>query len=265
MSRSGPDYTIAVVDRALDVLEALAESDDPLGATEIARSIGSTKSSVYRILATLEGRGYIVKDVSSVQYRLGTRLTYLGQRALEGFDLRQRARPYLEELNRKFNETVNLGVLDGHEVAYIDMIESDHELRMAAHLGSRDPAYSTSIGKAILAYIPADELQAHLPAHLQPRTKRTITDVELLRRELDQIRISGVAEDRGENEEGARCFGSPVLDHTGFPVAAVSVSVPLIRLNDLRSRDIADAVRSAALRITSRIGGRESESLVAAK
>jgi DNA-binding IclR family transcriptional regulator len=264
MTRSSPDYTIAVVDRALDVLEALAAADGPVGVSEIARSIHSTKSAVYRILATLERRGYIVRDGPAVHYHLGTRLTYLGQRALEGLDLRQRARPFLEELHRAFNETVNLGVLDGIEIAYIDMVESDYGLRMAAELGSRDPAYSTSLGKAILAFLPPDEVSKHLPSLLLPRTSRTITDLTTLLRELERIRNSGVAEDRGENEDGARCFGAPILDHRGYPIAAISVAAPESRLDDRRSADVVQAVKATASDITQRIGGRQPEAAATA-
>ena len=250
MSRTAPDYTIAVLDRSLDVLEALAVSDVPLGVTDIARSINSTKSAVYRILATLESRGYIVKGASAVNYRLGTRLTFLGQRALEGFDLRAHVRPSLEELHRRFNETVNLGVLDGHEIAYIDMVESDHGLRMAAQLGGRDPAYATSLGKAILAFLPVVERARHLPPVLIPRTNRTITDSQAFLDELERIREEGISEDLGENEAGAHCFGAPILDHRDFPIAAISVSAPDSRLDELRSRDIAQTVKETAHEIS---------------
>ncbi len=255
MSRPTPDYTIAVLDRSLDVLEALASSDVPLGVTEIARSIDSTKSAVYRILATLETRGYIVRGGSTANYRLGTRLTYLGQRALEGFDLREHARPSLEELHRRFNETVNLGVLDGQEIAYIDMVESDHGLRMAAQLGGRDPAYATALGKAILAFLPVEERSRHLPPTLIPRTAWTITDIAAFRDELERIRETGIAEDRGENEAGAHCFGSPILDHRGLPIAAISVSAPDSRVDELRSHDIARTVKETAHEISLQLGG----------
>ena len=263
MSRTRPDYTIAVLDRALDVLEALADSESSIRASELARSIGSSKSAVYRIMSTLERRGYVGKDGETMRYRLGARLTYLGQRALEGLDLYDVARPLLEELSHQFNETVNLGVLVDCEISYIDMVESDHGLRMAAHLGGHDPAYSTSLGKAILAYLSPDVLTAHVPATLSPRTDRTITNTTRLRAELAQIRKLGYAEDCGENEEGAHCFGAPILDHTGYPIAAISVSAPDSRLDDVRSMEIAKAVRVTAGAISALMGGRQYEKSVA--
>jgi DNA-binding IclR family transcriptional regulator len=160
--RSGPDYSIAVLDRALDVLEALADGSEPLGVTELARRVGATKSAAYRILANLERRGYVSKDAATARYSLGTRLAYLGQRSLGTFDLRQVAHPVMEDLHRRFHETVNLGVMEGDEVVYIDMVESHHGLRMAARVGARDYVHATALGKAMLAFQPPEGRQRRL-------------------------------------------------------------------------------------------------------
>ena len=256
MARQAPDYTIAVLGRALDLLEALAKADTPLGATELARRVGTTKSAAYRILANLEARGYVAKEPVAARYVLGTHLAYLGQRSLSTIDLRQAARPSLEELHGRFQETVNLGVLDGEEVVYIDMVESPQGLRMAAHVGARDCAHSTSLGKAILAFLPEPRRDRLLRGPLPARTDRTITDSAALRAELERIRAAGVAEDRGENEVGARCFGAPIFDHTGEPTAALSVSAPESRLGDTRSAEVAAALRAAADDVSRRLGGR---------
>lgn len=251
-----PDYSIAVVARTLDVLEALAASPEPLGVTELAARLGTTKSAAYRILATLEQRGYIAKDPLNARYRLGVRLAFLGQQALEGFDLRQEARPLLEGLHGRFQETVNLGVRDGREIVYIDMIESSHGLRMAARLGGRDPISTTALGKAILAHLPVAERERLLEPPLPARTPATLTDPAALAAELVRIRQRGVAEDRGENEPGSRCLGAPIFNHQGAVIAAISLSAPDTRLDD----DLADAagveLKAAASAITNRIGGK---------
>lgn len=257
MTRESPDYTIAVVGRALDILEALASSDVPLGASDVARRAGATKSAAYRLLATLEQRGYVVKDPITAHYRLGTRLAYLGQRSLSTLDLRQVARPLLEALRQRYHETVNLGVADGDggQIAYIDMLESDQGLRMAAHLGGRDDMHCTALGKAILANLPAERREQILARPLARHTPATLTDPAALRAELERVRARGVAEDRGENEPGARCVAAPVFDHTGAVVAALSVSAPASRLDDARAAEIARAARDAACEITRRLGG----------
>lgn len=253
--RLTPDYTIAVIDRALDVLETLADGATPLGVTEIARRVGATKSAAYRILANLERRGYVSKDAATTRYSLGTRLAYLGQRSLGTFDLRGIARPVLEDLHRRFSETVNLGVLEGGEVVYIDMIESNHGLRMAARVGARDFVHSTSLGKAILAFQPSEVIHRRLAGPLPRCTERTITDPDALRAELVRVRDRGYAEDHAENELGARCIGAPIFDHSGAVIAAISVSSPESRLDDTRAANVATAVTSSAQDITDRIGG----------
>jgi DNA-binding MarR family transcriptional regulator len=125
MTSAAPDYSIAVVVRTLDLLETLAAASAPLGPTELAARLGTTKSAAHRILATLELRGYMRKDPATARYRLGTRLAYLSERSLAALDLRRAARAALESLYQRFHETVNLGVREGQEIVYIDMIESD--------------------------------------------------------------------------------------------------------------------------------------------
>jgi len=259
MRKGTRDYGIAVVRRALDILEALAQTPRPLGPTELARRVGTTPSAAFRVLKTFEERGYVARDSVSGQYRLGTRLAYLGERSTGTLDLRHVARPVLEELHRRFRETVNLAVLDNDHIVYIDMIESDHELRMAARVGARDHPYSTSLGKAILAYLPEPELERYLQRPLPRRTPHTITDPVALRAELERVRASGVAEDHEENEEGACCVGAPVFDHQGRVVAAISVSGPTVRLVGPRIEEMRVAVKEAALAITRAIGGRVPE------
>lgn len=252
----GPDYSIAVVDRTLDLLEALADSDGPLGVTELARRVGATKSAAYRILANLERRGYVAKDATTTRYAPGTRLAYLGRRSLGAGDLAHVARPVLEDLHARFEETVNLGVLEGDEVVYIDMVESTHGLRMSARVGARDASHSTSLGKAMLAFLPAGEIDRRLERPLAARTANTITDPSRLREELARVRVRGVAEDLAENEVGARCLGAPIFDHRGAVIAAISVSAPASRLDDVRAAALALAVEAAAEEVTRRAGGR---------
>jgi IclR family acetate operon transcriptional repressor len=258
--RDAPDYSIAVLDRALDLLEALAESPAgaPLGVSEVARRAGVTKSAAFRILANLERRGYVAKDPVNARYTLGMHLVYLGERSLGAIDLRAAARPALEALQQRFGETVNLGVREGAEVVYVDMIESSHGLRMAAHVGGRDYLHSTALGKAILAFLlsPERDHLLHAPAGLPARTDRTITDPVKLRLELERVHERGIAEDRDENEVGARCLGAPIFDHRGVVVGAISVSAPDSRLDDARAAEVAAAVREGAAAVTWRLGGR---------
>lgn len=255
MTTAERSYSIAVVGRTLDVLEALGDAHEPLGTTDFARQLGMTKSAVFRILVTLEERGYVTKDPVTARYTLGPRLASLGERALSGIELRQIARPVMERLHAEFGETVNLGVLEGSEIIYIDMVESTHGLRMSARIGSRHPAHSTALGKAILAYLPEEQLDATLSGKLAARTSHTITKPTTLREQLRAVRERGVSEEFGENEEGARCLGVALFDLHGLPTAALSVSAPDTRIDDARSAEIAQALRDASHDITKAIGG----------
>ena len=253
---SGNNYRIAVVDRTFDLLEALESARGPLGVSDLAREIGATKSAVFRILANLERRGYVVRDPLSSKYQLGGRLAQLGHQALKSIDIRSRARPVLEDLHQQFNETVNLGMLVESTISYVDMIESDQGLRMSAQVGATDEMHSTALGKAILSFLPETERDRILSRPLVRRTSRTMTDPDILRAELARIRSDGVAEDQGENEDGAHCFGAPIFDYQGNVIAAVSVSSPDSRLYGERLTMVVDAVRAAAIEITANIGGR---------
>lgn len=252
---SANEYRIAVVDRTLDLIEAIAAASEPVGVTELAKEIGATKSAVFRILVNLERRGYITRDPVTSKCQLGGQFVHLGYQATRSIDLRARARPVLEDLHARFNETVNLGILVGDHISYVDMIESDHGLRMAATIGGIEPMHSTSLGKAVLSFLPDGERETILARPLARITERTITDPELLRADLARIRASGISEDRGENEIGARCFGSPIFNHRGKVIAAVSVSSPESRFDVVRFDEIPRAVREAAMSITAAIGG----------
>lgn len=249
------EYRIAVVDRTLDLIEAIAAASEPVGVTELAREIGATKSAVFRILVNLERRGYVTRDPVTSKCQLGGQLVHLGYQATKTIDLRVRARPVLEDLHARFNETVNLGILVGDHISYVDMIESDHGLRMSATIGGTEPMHSTSLGKAVLSFLPDHERENILTRPLVRITERTITDPDLLRADLARIRATGISEDRGENEIGARCFGSPIFNHRGKVIAAVSVSSPESRFDVVRFDEIPRAVREAAMAITAAIGG----------
>lgn len=255
MNGHEPDYHIAVLSRALDLLDVLAETVDPLTATEIARRLGATKSATFRILINLERRGYVRKDPATSRYTLGTRLISLGNRARSDSSLLQLAHSHLERLSTQFQETANLGVLDDSEVLYVDIVESPHDLRMAARIGARDKAHSTALGKAMLAFLSEDELARYLHSRLESRTPLTITDPQHLRTELNQIRTTGVSTEFSENEQHARCIGAPIFAHAGQVCAAISVSGPASRIDDATVVEIETALVVTAHELTTELGG----------
>ena len=248
------EYDVAVLGKALDLLEALADGGE-LGLTDLSRRGHVHKTSAYRILTTLERRGYVLKDKEDRTYAPGPKLLAVSAAFVSGLGLVQVARPVLEAVHAEFGETVNLGVLNDRRVLYIDMLESTQGLRMAARVGAEDALHSTALGKAILVCMSPEELKPLLAGYKwERRTRRTITTVETLQRELARVRQRGYAIDDEENETGARCVGVPIRDRDGRPIAALSVSGPASRLPYPILKRIGKRLKAAAQEIAHRMG-----------
>ena len=245
-------YVVKPVFKALQVLIALGDEHRPLTLTEICHRVRLPKTTVFRYLQTLAHCGFVTHDRQEDMYHLGARLFELGQLAGQQLRIRDVALPVMAALRDRFNETVNLGILDGHDVVYVEMVESHHSLRMQATLGSRDPAYSTALGKAMLAFM--DEPERHLPARLMPRTVFTLHTRASVMKALAAAREQGYAIDDQENEDGARCIGAPIFEYPGRVTAAISVSAPASRLVREQVAEVAAAVRDAAALISRQLG-----------
>jgi IclR family acetate operon transcriptional repressor len=245
-------YVVKPVFKALQVLIALGDERRPLTLTEICHRVRLPKTTVFRYLQTLAQCGFVTHDRQEDMYHLGARLFELGQLAGQQLRIRDVALPIMVGLRDRFNETVNLGILDSFDVVYVEMVESHHSLRMQATLGSRDPAYSTALGKAILAFI--DEPARHLPARLMPRTVFTLHTRAAVMQALGLAQKQGYALDDQENEDGARCVGAPIFEYPGRVIAAISVSAPASRLGREQVDEVAAAVREAAAAISRQLG-----------
>lgn len=248
------NYIVKPVYKALQVLQCLGQEGRELGLTEICHRVQLPKTTVFRYLYTLERCGFVAHNPETDLYRLGLRVFELGQLAGDQLQLRELARPFMQKLRDRFNETVNLGILDNEEIVYVDMIESHHSLRMRATLGSRDPVYSTALGKAMLAFMPEAQRKEHVPSQLAARTPNTVTSLATLEAELERTRQRGFSFDDEENENGARCIGAPIFDHTGRVAAAVSVSGPSSRFSEDLQPAIADGVIETAAAISQKLG-----------
>lgn len=248
------NYIVQPVYKALQVLRCLGDERRELALSEICYRVDLPKTTVFRYLQTLCACGFVSHDPNTDLYRIGLRVWELGQLVHEPLRIREVALPAMRDLRDRFNETVNLGVLDGIEVVYLEITESRRSLRMQAQLGGRDPIYSTALGKAVLALKPEDQWPAHLPAVLAPRTERTLTSLGRLRQDLAQVRERGFAFDDEENEEGARCIAAPIVNHAGQAMAAVSLASPAGRMPDRLLPKAAAAVKATAAAISERLG-----------
>lgn len=249
--------SLRAVERAADVLCALAQGGGPVGVRELSARMGISKSSVHRIMVSLESRGFVELEPSTGRYRLGVRAMEVGIAALDQMELHGVCRPFLEDLLRRTNETVNLAILDEEEaqVIYLAKLEPPQSIRINTRLGARRPAHSTALGKALLAELAPARLATIL--HRRPLarlTERTIVDPAELTRHLAESRARGYTVDDEEFELGIICVASPVWDRHGSPLAAISVSAPSFRTPAERVAELGGLVRTAAREISRRFG-----------
>lgn len=224
-SVDGGPYAVRAVLRVIDILELLEDSPLGAGLGKVTAATGLPKSSAYRYLATLESRGLVERDVAGNYYLARA---FMPARTRQLDRLAARARPLLEELRDRFGETLNLGVIDGLRVSYLEIVESPRAMRLQARKGDRDPIHSTALGKAIAASLSDDRIREILRAEGMPAlTSQTITDPDRYLAEIHKARKRGYALDNGENEEGGRCVAVPLSD-TPAPTA-VSLSAPAVR------------------------------------
>jgi DNA-binding IclR family transcriptional regulator len=241
--------------KGLLVLELLAEHGS-LTMTEIQRRGGLNKTMAFRLLRSLREQGYLRHDPVTHRFSLALKLLELGGAVAAQLDIVSVGQPLIDDLRQTFQETINLGIVDDRHVVYVAMAESSRRgLRMASHVGGRDHLHSTSIGKAILAFLPEDQrddLLLDLPQ--TGLTLRTITDPARLRADLAQTQQRGYAIDDEENETGARCVGVPILDGHGLPLAGLSISGPSSRIDGEQVPVMAARLWETSLEISRRLG-----------
>lgn len=241
---------VAVLEKALDLLEALA-AEPNLGLSELSDRTGVGKTSSYRVLNTLELRSFVAKDPTTRKYRPGSKLVALSATVVASLDILRLSRPFLESVHQQTGETVNLGVLDGDRVLYIDVIESSHGLRIFSSVGRRSLIHCTALGKALLCGLdPTDARRLIERLELPAKTRRTITHVEALIAEIAACRERGMAVDDEEDELGGRCIAAPIWGPEGVAVAAISVSGPVPRIGHDKVDEIGHIVKTAAAEVS---------------
>lgn len=244
---------VGVLTKTFRIIEALQNSPSPLTLKEISEQTAINKSTALRFLTHLETERYVTRN-SKGGYSVGDKLPQLGARSTFQVNLREAAQALLRELWRITQETVNLGVLDGLEVVYLDCLESPQSFRLVANAGTRAVAYRTALGKAMLAHFPAERRKAIIESlGFRAFTPKTITSPERFRSELEKVRKRGYAIDDEESVLGVRCLAAPVLNVEREAVAAVSISGPTARMTDDKLPEFAAAVCAAARQISFRL------------
>jgi DNA-binding IclR family transcriptional regulator len=244
--------------RAIGVLDALVTptaAGKAVPLAQLAVLTGLSKPTLLRLLDALSDCGLVCRTADG--YALGLRTLTYGEAYLAGTDLPRVARPALTELAAQTGETAHLVVFDEPEVIYIDKVDSSSAVRMHSRIGHHAPAYCTSVGKALLAWLPDDVVTRVLAQPLQRRTPNTLTDPKLLRNDLELTRQRGWALDNVENELEIRCVGAPIIGRGGAAIAACSVSGPDLRLTLTRASQLGPLVARAAAHISRLLGAPE--------
>lgn len=253
------ETTTTSVERALSILECVAEETNGLTNSEISRRLKIPKSSASYLLRTLEYRGYLRRSDDDGRYRLGLKVLGLGHRALSGMDLRRIALPTLMKLVEGTGLTAHLAILDHGRAVYIERAEHPGFIKMNTWVGRDLPVHSTSVGKAVLAYLPQQECDALLEKEgLTQQTDKTITSRSEFLEELKNVRTRGYALDDEENSLGVRCVAAPVFEAPGRARAAVGVSGTTVQLTRELLPQIAEQVCKAARSVSRQIGYQEA-------
>jgi len=245
------------VERALAMLEAVAEEPNGLSNAEISRKLGMPKSSASYILRTLEKQAYLNRDVSTGRYRVGLKVLSLSRGALSGLDVREVALPIMRHLMHKTSLTCHLAILDGPDAVYIEKVEAEGFIRMDTWVGRRMRVHATSVGKAMAAHIPQARMEEIIAERgMEKRTSKTITALPRLLKELEKVRTQGYAVDDEENNMGARCVGAPVFDQSGGIEAGLGLSGTTNQVNAHTMPRIVEALKDAARHISMQLGYR---------
>lgn len=240
--------------RTVEVLEFLAARQNrSVRLRELSEALGVPRSSLHALLRTLANRGWVRADSTGTLYGIGIRALLAGTSYLDSDPYMPLVLPFLDQLREQLDETFHLGRLDGTDIVYLATRESSQYLRPYSRVGRRLPAYTTSLGKAILADRSTRERDPHIPNHLEALTYYTIVDREQLDADLDQTRHRGYAVDNQENVLGLKCFAIP-LPYADPATDAISASVPMARLDDKREGEIIEALRTIGGKIASTVG-----------
>ncbi|MEU8952770.1 IclR family transcriptional regulator [Streptomyces sp. NPDC048518] len=249
---------VPAVTRSLDILELFLDGDGTLSAPEVTRRLQLPRTTVHELLTTLAARSYLVQLPDQPgRYRLGVRTYQLGSRYAEQLDLAAEGQQVAREVAETCDETVHVAVLEDTDVIYIAKVDSTHAVRMVSAAGRRLPAHCTSVGKMLLASLPPTELESRLQGReFTGMTPDSITDPDELLTALAGIRERGVAVEHRESNPDVSCVAAPVRDSAGRVVAALSISVPMIRWSEERESELAELAAKGAGDLSVRLGHR---------
>jgi IclR family KDG regulon transcriptional repressor len=257
--KSRPNNLVQTIERVTSIFDTLSQHPQGLSLGDLSGKIEFPKGTTHRLVSSLAYFDYVRQDPLTKNYFLGFKLVDLGNLMLDQLDLRNVARPNLIHLAEKVQETVHLVIRDDDEALYIDKVDLYPKragLQMVSRLGARTPMHCCSVGKVLLADLPAEEIEKIIRSRgLPKKTRNTISDRNVLRKHLAMVKARGYAVDDEENEEGVRCVAAPIRNKEGRIIAAMSVSGPTARIPlEYIQATLKDEVCKAALNISRQLG-----------
>lgn len=249
---------IESIKKSFQILEILSNNESPCGVTELANIMNLDKSTVFRILRTMKSKGYVEQPYGTKKYIMGIRILELSNKLIQKMEIAAIAKPMLKELSQSSGESAHLAVLRRGKVIYIDRTIGSEVVGVHTNIGDHEPVHCTGVGKAILAFLPSEEVQNNLKEtkakSLEKFTGKTITSLSKLEKELEKIREAGFALDDEELYEGVRCLAAPIKNYRNEVIASLGISGPINRMTDQRISHLAGSVVEMALKISERLG-----------
>ena len=245
---------VRAVDRALDILLCFTREQPSLSLTQIAELVRMSKTTVHRLLATLETKRFVTKDKGTGLYRLGFRLIEMASLVLQDVEIQRWARPYLQSLSNLVGETVDLAILDGSQVVYLDVIESPQRIKLAAAVGQRLPAFCTASGKAMLAYMPEETVRKILGENMRKYTDHTDVSIPDILEDLRVTAGRGYAASEEQYERDINAVAAPIFDAERHPIAAIAIAGPSFRMPKERFPELGELIRKETQLVTNEVG-----------
>ncbi len=254
--REKESYVIQSVNNALNLLEQFKGDKDDLGVTDLSNRLLLNKNNIFRLLATLEARGYIEQNKATENYRLGVKSLELGETFIKQLGLVRQAKPFLKEIVKQCNEMAYIGLIRQRSVVCLDVEEANQTVKVVNRVGWSLPIHCTAIGKAQIAYASEEELEKlGVLDNMDKFTENTIVDNVEFIRHLKEVAKRGYALDNEEYNPGVRCVAVPVSDYTGRVVGGISVCGPSFRMTDeILKTKIIPVVKDAGEKVSKRLG-----------
>ena len=258
-SKTKSTQIIQSLDKGLYLLEVIEQANKPISLGQLWAKLGWDKATIHRLLATLERRGYLLRDQSTKQYSLGLKIYGLYDSLKRNLDIQSITKPHLQELAEMTGESAHLAVIVEKYVVFIDRSSSAEVLSVNTQIGAREPLYCTALGKAYLAFQEELDLDELYPQPMERYTQHTITNTADLRETLTEVRRKGYAVDDEEYIDGIRCVSSPIFNEYQAPIAVIGLSGPKHRISRSKIREYGQAVKAMALKISRHCGYTEND------